>query len=157
MRRLTLPEHQARAFSPIARPIADGLTATGALKVSADLDGRTVLKASSYVGVLQCGEVELRVSPKIGIHRLLWLLGHAQDPNGWRDDDIVDLATVNDLVTAVAVHPIRLPGSDIGLTHDSDRPPADYATEGTDQAILKTGLSQVRSVVVDHAGAHGRG
>src|SRR6184192_2815083 len=25
VRRLTLPEHQARAFSPIARPIADGL------------------------------------------------------------------------------------------------------------------------------------
>lgn len=103
MRRLTLPEHQARAFSPIARPIADALTATGAIKVSADLDGRTVLKASSYVGVLRCGEVELRVTPKIGIHRLLWLLGHAQDPTGWRDDDIVDLATVDNLVAAVAV------------------------------------------------------
>lgn len=103
MRRLTLPEHQARAFSPIARPIADGLTATGAVKVSADLDGRTVLKASSYVGVLRCDEIELRVTPKIGIHRLLWLLGHAQDPNGWRDDDIVDLTTVDDLVTAVAM------------------------------------------------------
>ncbi|MCK2238236.1 MULTISPECIES: McrC family protein [unclassified Crossiella] len=103
MRRLTLPEHQARAFSPIARPVADALATTGAVKVSADLEGRTILKASSYVGVLRCGEVELRVTPKIGIHRLLWLLGHAHDPSGWRDDDIVDLATVDDLVTAVAV------------------------------------------------------
>ncbi|WP_174184820.1 McrC family protein [Nocardia barduliensis] len=100
---MTLAEHQARAFSPIARPIADALTATGAVKVSADLEGRTVLKASSYVGVLRCGEVELRITPKIGIHRLLWLLGHAQDPSGWREDDIVDLATVDDLVSAVAV------------------------------------------------------
>jgi 5-methylcytosine-specific restriction enzyme subunit McrC len=103
VRRLTLPEHRARAFGPIARPLADALTATGAVKVSADLEGRTVLKASSYVGVLRCGEVELRVTPKIGIHRLLWLLGHVQDPSGWRDDDIVDLTTVDDLVTAVAV------------------------------------------------------
>jgi 5-methylcytosine-specific restriction enzyme subunit McrC len=103
VRRLTLPEHQARAFSPIARTTADALTATRAVRVSADLDGRTVLETSSHVGVLRCGEVELRVTPKIGISRLLWLLGHAQDPSGWRDDDIVDLVTVDDLVTAVAV------------------------------------------------------
>lgn len=103
MRRLTLPEHKSRAFTPIARPIAHALAATGAVKVSADLDGRTVLTTSSHVGVLRCGDVELRITPKIGIHRLLWLLGHARDPNGWRDDDIVDLATVDDLVTAVAV------------------------------------------------------
>jgi 5-methylcytosine-specific restriction enzyme subunit McrC len=103
VRRLTLPEHKARAFSPIARSTADALTATGAVKVSADLDGRTVLKASSFVGVLRCDEIELRITPKIGIHRLLWLLGHARDPSGWRDDDIVDLSTVDELVAAVAV------------------------------------------------------
>ncbi|PRY35112.1 McrC family protein [Umezawaea tangerina] len=103
MRRLTLPEHKARAFSPIARSTADALTATGVVKVSADLDGRTVLKASSFVGVLRCDEIELRITPKIGIHRLLWLLGHARDPNGWRDDDIVDLSIIDDLVAAVAV------------------------------------------------------
>lgn len=103
MRRLTLPEHKARAFDPIARPIATALAATGAVKVSADLDGRTVLTASSHVGVVRCDDVELRITPKIGVRRLLWLLGHASDARGWRDDDIVDLATVDDLVTAMAV------------------------------------------------------
>ncbi|MFE5566622.1 McrC family protein [Amycolatopsis japonica] len=103
MRRLTLPEHKVRAFTPIARPIANALAATGAVKVSADLDGRTVLTASSQVGVLRCGDLELRITPKIGIHRLLWLLGHARDPDGWHDDEIVDLTTADDLVTAVAV------------------------------------------------------
>jgi 5-methylcytosine-specific restriction enzyme subunit McrC len=103
VRRLTLSEYQVRAFSPVARPVATALRATGAVKVSADLDGRTVLTASSFVGVLRCGDIELRVTPKISIQRLLWLLGHARDPEGWRDEDIVDLATVDDLVTAVAV------------------------------------------------------
>lgn len=103
MRRLTLPEHKVRAFAPIVRPVADALAATGAVKVNADLDGRTVLTASSQVGVLRCGDLELRITPKIGIHRLLWLLDRARNPDGWRDDDIVDLTTVDDLVTAVAV------------------------------------------------------
>jgi 5-methylcytosine-specific restriction enzyme subunit McrC len=48
-------------------------------------------------------DVELRITPKIGIRRLLWLLGHAQDPDGWRDEDVVPLAAVDDLVAALAV------------------------------------------------------
>ncbi|WP_249645213.1 McrC family protein [Nocardia sputi] len=103
MRRLTLPEHQARSFDPIPRPVAEALSATGAVKASADLGGRTVLQASSHVGVLRAGDIELRITPKIGIRRLLWLIGHAQNPKGWRDDDIVELATTDDIVSALAV------------------------------------------------------
>ncbi|WP_326567814.1 restriction endonuclease [Amycolatopsis rhabdoformis] len=102
MRRLTLHEHQTLAFSPIQRAVAEGLRSTKAVRVGADLEQRTVLASSSLVGVLQCGDVELRVKPKIGIHRLLWLLGYAQDPSGWKDDD-VGLAEVDELVVAIAV------------------------------------------------------
>ncbi len=103
MRRLTLPEYASRAYHLLPAQLATALAATGAVRVAADLAGRTVLFASSNVGVIRAGDVELRITPKIGIRRLLWLLGHAQDQTGWRDDDVVQLAAADDLVSAVAV------------------------------------------------------
>ncbi|MGW4369802.1 McrC family protein [Nocardia takedensis] len=103
MRRLTLPEYQSRAFAPIPQPVAGALAATGAVTVAADLAGNTVLRAAARVGVISVGDVELRITPKLGIRRLLWLLGHAANPKGWRDEDIVMLDTTDDIVTALAV------------------------------------------------------
>jgi 5-methylcytosine-specific restriction enzyme subunit McrC len=103
MRRLTLPEYATRAYHPLPADLAAALAATGAVRVATDLGGRTVLSASSNVGVIRAGDVELRVTPKLGIRRLLWLIGHAQDQTGWRDDDEVQLAAADDLVSAVAV------------------------------------------------------
>ena len=103
MRRHTLPEYATRAYHPLRADLAAALAATGAVRVATDLGGRTMLSASSNVGVIRAGDVELRVTPKLGIRRLLWLIGHAQDQTGWRDDDEVQLAAVDDLVSAVAV------------------------------------------------------
>jgi 5-methylcytosine-specific restriction enzyme subunit McrC len=73
-------------------------------RVVANRAGQTVLRTSSWVGVIRVDDdVELRVTPKIPIHRLLWLLGHARDPRGWRDDTVVDLSEVDDLMSAVAI------------------------------------------------------
>ena len=33
----------------------------------------------------------------------MWLIGHAQDPSGWREEDLVDLADTDDLSNAIAV------------------------------------------------------
>lgn len=59
------------------------------------------VKTSSKVGVLVTDELELRVIPHLPIRRLMFLLGYAADPNGWRRltttfDD------VDDLVSAIA-------------------------------------------------------
>lgn len=100
---LTLPEWSTRAFEGISPASAAGLASTGAVHVSMDLWGRAVLRSSSSVGVIRAGGVELRVTPKLGIRRLLWLIGHAHDPDGWRDEESVHLAESSDLETALAV------------------------------------------------------
>jgi len=103
VRRLTLPEYTTRAYDPLPMPEALALARTGAVRVAADLAGRTTLTSTSSVGVLRAGDMELRVTPKVGIRRLLWLVGYASDPAGWHDDQIVDLIAVDDLVPAIAV------------------------------------------------------
>lgn len=100
---VTLPEWSTVAVEGIAPTTAAGLKATGAVHVSVDLQGRTVLSSSSSVGVVTVGDVQLRITPKVGIRRLLWLIGHAQNPSGWRDEDSVNLAESPELETALAV------------------------------------------------------
>ena len=103
MRRLTLPEYTTRAYDPLPMPEALALARTGAVRVAADLAGRTTLTSTSSVGVIRAGDIELRVTPKVRIRRLLWLLGYASDPAGWHDEQMVDLMAVDDLVPAIAV------------------------------------------------------
>ncbi|MPZ80006.1 MAG: restriction endonuclease [Actinophytocola sp.] len=68
---------------------------------SALVPGRWDVSARGRVGAARVGDVELWVRPKLDIARLLFLLGYAIDPKGWRDDE-VDLATGDELVPAVA-------------------------------------------------------
>ena len=103
MRRLTLPEYTTRAYGRLPMPEAVALARTGAVRVAADLAGRTTLTSASSVGVIRAGDIELRVTPKVGIRRLLWLVGYASDPAGWHDEQTVDLIAVDDLVPAIAV------------------------------------------------------
>jgi 5-methylcytosine-specific restriction enzyme subunit McrC len=49
--------------------------------------GRFDVTATQYVGVLRAKACELWIRPKLPIQRLLFLLGYARDPRGWRDDD----------------------------------------------------------------------
>jgi 5-methylcytosine-specific restriction enzyme subunit McrC len=106
VRRLALTEHQRAAFPPLSAAAARALHATSAVRVSSTLSGtRTVLQARSIVGAVRVGSgqdcVELHVQPKVGVSRLLWLLGHARNQSGWRDDD-VQLGTETGLVPAMA-------------------------------------------------------
>jgi 5-methylcytosine-specific restriction enzyme subunit McrC len=103
MRRLTIPEHRSLAYRRVDTSAAAALAKTRAVRVGADLAGRTTLTSGSNVGVLTAGDVEVRITPKVGIRRLLWLLGYAQNPDGWRHDDKVLLADLDDLVPALAI------------------------------------------------------
>jgi len=103
MRRLRIPEYRTRAFSPLDPADARALAATGVVGVSADLSGRTLLTTGSNVGVLTAGDVQLTVTPKLGIGRLMWLLGYAANPDGWRHSERVNISDADDLVPAMAV------------------------------------------------------
>lgn len=106
MRRLALTEHRRAAFPMIPTGAARALHATSAVRVSGTLSGaHTVLQARSTVGAVRVGSgpdaVELHVRPKVGVSRLMWLLGHARDQSGWREDD-VELGAETGLVAAMA-------------------------------------------------------
>ena len=90
MRLLSLCEHQSRQYDPLPVAVVKALAETRLVEPVGTLDGRLRLRSKSLVGVVRVGEtteaVELRVRPKLPVGRLLWLLGHASDPRGWRDD-----------------------------------------------------------------------
>jgi len=107
VRRLALAEYQRAAFPVLPAGAARALHATTAVRVSSTLGGaRTVLQANSTVGAVRVGSGQecaaLQIRPKVGVSRLLWLLGHARDQSGWREDD-VELGADMGLVAAMAV------------------------------------------------------
>ncbi|MDQ2792326.1 MAG: restriction endonuclease [Pseudonocardiales bacterium] len=53
------------------------------------------------VGVARVGDVEIWITPKLPIARLLFLAGYAKRPSGWREED-VELGIAEGLVPAVA-------------------------------------------------------
>jgi 5-methylcytosine-specific restriction enzyme subunit McrC len=58
--------------------VAPSLAASGRFDMTA---------AAQYVGVVRGRHYELWLRPKFPVRRLLFLLGYAHDPRGWRDDD----------------------------------------------------------------------
>ncbi|WP_432984098.1 McrC family protein [Dactylosporangium sp. CA-233914] len=106
MRRFELGEYETSVFDRDAAALGPALAATGLVEAALTLDGRLRLTARSVVGVLEVAadaeRAELRVRPKLPIRRLLWLLGHARDDRGWRDDP-ADLTAEDDFVPAIAV------------------------------------------------------
>ncbi len=92
---------------PSSPELARALHASGLVAVSAPPGGgRTLLKAGSTVGTVRIGHgddsVDVHVRPKVGVPKLLWLLGHAREQSGWRDEPS-DLATTDDVGVAAAV------------------------------------------------------
>ena len=59
------------------------------------------VRSVGTVGAATIGGIELRIQPKVPVPRLLFLLGYALDPKGWREEDI-ELGTVSGLVAAMA-------------------------------------------------------
>ncbi|GID96602.1 McrBC 5-methylcytosine restriction system component [Amorphoplanes digitatis] len=106
MRRFVLDEYQTVAFGAGDAALAPLLAGTGLVATTLTVDGRLRLTATSKVGVLQfqagADAVELRVRPKLPIDRLFWMLGHARDDQGWREE-VADLEAVEDFVPALAV------------------------------------------------------
>jgi 5-methylcytosine-specific restriction enzyme subunit McrC len=107
VRRIAVTEYERASFSDLATAAAKTMAATGAVRVYGPFPGGTTLvEARSVVGVARVGTgpdaLELQIQPKIGVPRLLWLLGHARDQSGWRSDDITTGTDIG-LVAAMAI------------------------------------------------------
>ncbi len=98
---------------------AAAVAGAGLVDVAAEPSpGRWRLSAGSRVGVAVGPAWEIRVRPRIRAARLLFLLGYATDPAGWRDERAT-FEVDDDLFVAIAngfaYHALRL--LDQGLLH----------------------------------------
>lgn len=103
-----LTEHGAALSLPLSSALGRALAAARVVDAVPDPEtpGRWRLKAAGKVGVATVaapgGEtLTLRITPKVPIRRLLFLLGYALDAKVWRDDD-ASLDTEPELLPALA-------------------------------------------------------
>jgi 5-methylcytosine-specific restriction enzyme subunit McrC len=106
--RLVLGEYETLDEAALPLDEAVALAATGAVEVLRTASpGHWTVRAGKHVGAVRVGETELQIHPKVPVERLLYLLGYARDPRGWRDDEVL-LAGVDELVPAMAVSFVAL-------------------------------------------------
>jgi 5-methylcytosine-specific restriction enzyme subunit McrC len=76
----------------VSSDLAAALSSTGLVEVRPAADGRWRLLPRGYVGAVRAGDLQVRVTPKkkVGLDRLLFMLGYAQDP-GFRPEDVSGL------------------------------------------------------------------
>jgi 5-methylcytosine-specific restriction enzyme subunit McrC len=79
------------------------LAASGVVTAVPTLDrpGRWLVGPTGKVGAARIGDVTVRITPKVEIARLLFLLGYAAHASAWQTS-AVDLGTADDLVPAIA-------------------------------------------------------
>ncbi|MDZ5447593.1 restriction endonuclease [Micromonospora sp. 4G57] len=63
--------------------------------------GMWIVRAGNKVGAARIGEVELHIEPKVPVARLLFLVGYARNPKGWRNENVA-LTDEKGLVPALA-------------------------------------------------------
>lgn len=106
MFQLDLRENDDWVRMTLPTDIAALLSASEAVTLRPAPDGRWDVKAASWVGAAILGDstterVDLRVTPKVPIARLLFLLGYARSPKAWRDEP-VDAPVASDAPSAIA-------------------------------------------------------
>jgi 5-methylcytosine-specific restriction enzyme subunit McrC len=87
----------------LAPHVGRALDASGVVEARPDLaePGLWLVQAAGVVGVARIADVEIWVRPKVPIEGLLFLLGYAKNPLGWRDET-ADVEARDDLVPALA-------------------------------------------------------
>ena len=99
---IELREGDQPVDAPLADEVGRVLAGSGVVSAAPALRrGEWTLVPGTKVGAVQLGDVEVRIAPKIPIRRVLFLLGYALNPTGWRDTD-VPVTAAPDLLTAVA-------------------------------------------------------
>lgn len=151
-----LSEGQVLTGVELARAEAAALSGTKLVTATPEGDGWRVA-AGQWVGAVRCGDLEVRVAPKVGAVKVLQLLARA---HGIRrlivDDDLIGLADDADLSTVLAVLFEREARAALAL-----RPQRGYRTEDqslpvvrgrirlVDQALRRFGAVTPIEVTVD--------
>ena len=86
MQRIDLAEYETAPNVPIEPTLAAELHRPPALTVvpARGVSDSWDVQAAQFVGVIQAGDIEFRIHPKVGVERLLFLLAFAADPAGWK-------------------------------------------------------------------------
>ncbi|WP_131738045.1 McrC family protein [Actinomadura roseirufa] len=105
---VTLTEYGAARSLPLSGTLGRALAASRVVEATPepDVPGLWRLRAAGKVGVVAVtasgGEtLTIRITPKVPIRRLLFLLGYALDAKGWRDDDVA-LGSEHEILPALA-------------------------------------------------------
>jgi 5-methylcytosine-specific restriction enzyme subunit McrC len=77
---------QGSEVRAIDQDTAAALAKTELVKVTPLSDGRWRLQTAGKVGSVRIGDLDVQVQPKMGISRLLFLLGYAKNPNFLPED-----------------------------------------------------------------------
>ena len=108
MNPLILREGDPPRLVELRRDVADALAGAGVVQVTlTDRPGWWEVAAGTQVGVVAVGGLQVVIEPKIGINRLVFLMGYARRPDFWRDDR-VRLDDDADLPEALADAFVRL-------------------------------------------------
>ncbi|MGW3559433.1 McrC family protein [Streptomyces sp. NPDC000963] len=103
-----LVEHARAVSRPLPDAVGRALAASRVVDAAPDpyVTGHWVLKAGSKVGAVSvmvpgAESLTVRITPKVPIARLFFLLGYSFDPRGWRDGQ-VDVAEHGEVLPALA-------------------------------------------------------
>ncbi|MFI2435742.1 McrC family protein [Streptomyces sp. NPDC018693] len=105
---IELVEHARATNCPLPDAVGRALAASRIVEAAPDpyVAGNWVLKAGSKVGAVSVvvpgvEPVTVRITPKMPMARLFFLLGYSLDPRGWRDGQ-VDVAEHREVLPALA-------------------------------------------------------
>lgn len=108
MRRLELTEGEPAQVVELSQVEADALESAELAVVTREPGSmQWSVAPGRKVGVIQAGDLQVSVRPKIRIERLVFLMGYATSPTFWRNHS-VNLDSENDLPEALAQTFIRL-------------------------------------------------
>lgn len=101
--RFELAEYERVAGVTLTQRQARSLQSSRAIGVSPDpvVEDAWELRAAQYVGIVQAEDVEVRITPKVPVDRLMFLLAYARDERAWHALHS-GLAEAEDLFESVA-------------------------------------------------------
>jgi 5-methylcytosine-specific restriction enzyme subunit McrC len=101
MRQLEIAESGPALIVSLNRPELDTVRALRLLDIAPTADpGLWELRAGRKVGVARAGDLQVTITPKIPIRRLIFLIGYSMSPS-WSGDE-VELDEEDDLLPAIA-------------------------------------------------------
>jgi 5-methylcytosine-specific restriction enzyme subunit McrC len=86
---LILTEGAPAQLVELDRAVADALRESDVAMVEyTDSSDQWLLSAAGKIGVVRVGHVQVTVKPKVGIDRLVFMMGYARNPSYWLDDRV---------------------------------------------------------------------